>query len=505
VAEAFNGDMPYDEFVRQQVAGDVLRPDDPLAVVASGLLVLGPYDLTAYTDGSAMMRAAAREEEIEGLVGTVTQTFLGLTVNCARCHDHKFDPIPTREYYRIAAALSGTYHGDERESLSPAGKEAAAAERDRLTKEAAVLKDRLASAAVAEKEHLAGEIGRLEARARLLAGGPAHASNAKNPGVVHVLARGDFRAKGDAVAPGGIAALASFSPEWGVAQDAPEGERRKALAAWLADVRNPLTARVMANRVWSYHFGAGLVATPSDFGLNGGRPSHPELLDYLASSFASPTPGFSWSIKKLHKLILTSNAYKQASRPVPAGMKKDAENRLLWRQNPRRLEAEAVRDSVLAVSGELNPAIGGPGFRDWTVKSQGNNEIYTLVDSQGPEFNRRSLYRMVVRAGTLPLLDVFDCPDPSVATARRTATTTPLQALSLLNNAFMERNAAKWSERLKRETSDPAVQIQRAYRLAFGREASAEELRFGREFAAQHGLNQICLVLFNTNEFLYVD
>jgi hypothetical protein len=525
VVEALNSDLPYDEFVRQQVAGDVLHPDDPLAVIASGMLVMGPYDLTSYTTGTAMMRAAAREEELEGLVGTVTQTFLGLTVNCARCHDHKFDPIPAREYYRIAAALAGTYHGDGRESLSEAGKVSATAERDRITKEIAGLKERGADSTA--------EIGRLEARSRLLAGGPAHVSLPKDPGVVHILARGDFREKREVVAPGGIAALAGFSAEWGVKQDAPEPDRRKALAAWLTDPANPLTARVMVNRIWGYHFGAGLVQTPSDFGFNGGLPSHPELLDYLAASFAaegakegkrdgasparalsstlnpsvapSAPRGMRWSIKQLHRLILTSNTYKQASRPTPAGMKRDADNRLLWRQNPRRLEAEAVRDSVLAVSGELNPTFGGPGYRDWKVTSQGDNEIYNLVDSVGPEFNRRSLYRTVVRAGTLPLLDVFDCPDPSVATARRTATTTPLQALSLLNNAFTERNAAKWADRLKAADPDAGKQTMLAYRQAFGRAPDEEELGISRELITRHGLSHFCLVLLNTNEFLYVD
>jgi hypothetical protein len=246
----------------------------------------------------------------------------------------------------------------------------------------------------------------------------------------------------------------------------------------------------------------GLVPTPSDFGFNGGRPSHPELLDYLAGELVRG----GWKLKRLHRMMLLSSTYRQASRSVPTALKKDAENRLLWRMNPRRLDAEAVRDGVLAVSGELNTAIGGPGFRDWTVKSQGNNEIYTVFDAVGPEFNRRTLYRMVVRAGTSPLLDVLDCPDPSVATPRRTVTTTPLQALSLLNNAFMERNAEKWAERLRREAEkDVPGQIARAYRLAFGRDATSEEIQFGVRFAAQHGLNQFCLVLFNTNEFLYVD
>jgi hypothetical protein len=316
------------------------------------------------------------------------------------------------------------------------------------------------------------------------------------------MARGDFRQKREPVTPSGIAAVAGISADWGLKPEAPEGERRKALAAWVIDPKNPLTARVIANRLWTYHFGAGLVPTPSDFGFNGGRPSHPELLDWLASELARG----GWRLKRLHRLILLSATYRQASRPVAVARKKDVENRLLWRQNLRRLEAEALRDAVLSVSGEMDRTLGGPGFRDWTVKSQGNNEIYTVSDAVGPEFNRRALYRMVVRAGTLPLLDVLDCPDPSVATARRTVTTTPLQALSLLNSPFMERSAGKWAERLEREAPDDRPgQVRRAYRLAFGREATADEVRLGERFAAKHGLAQLCLVLLNANEFLYVD
>jgi hypothetical protein len=213
-----------------------------------------------------------------------------------------------------------------------------------------------------------------------------------------------------------------------------------------------------------------------------------------------------WSLKRIHRLILTSETYRQASRPRPEAIKNDAENRLLWRQNPRRLEAEPFRDAVLAVSGDLVRSIGGPGFRDWTVKSQGNNEIYTVIDEDRPEFKRRSLYRMVIRAGTHPLLDVLDCPDPSVATARRTATTTPLQALTLLNGGFMERSAARMARRLRSDAGEsPDAQVHLAYRLAFGRRPTAEEAQFAREFARKHGLDQLCLVLLNANEFVFVD
>jgi hypothetical protein len=273
-------------------------------------------------------------------------------------------------------------------------------------------------------------------------------------------------------------------------------------------------ARVIANRVWGYHVGAGFVITPNDFGFNGGRPSHPELLDWLASELAAPTenagepadaPARPWSIKHLHRLILLSAAYRQSSRQLAGAMQVDAENRLCWRRSPQRLEAEAVRDAVLAVSGALNPAFGGPGFRDYTTRASSMNQIYEVFDAVGPEFNRRSVYRTWIRTGTHPLLDVLDCPDPSVATPRRGVTTTPLQALSLLNNAFMERNAEAWAQRLASATSDVPGQVVEAYQQAFARVPTDDERTFGAGFIAEHGLAQFCLVLFNTNEFVYID
>jgi hypothetical protein len=506
VVEAFNSDLPYDDFVRWQVAGDVLRPDDPLAVVASGFLVAGPYDLTAYTDGTSDMRAAAREEELEGLVGTVCQTFLGLTANCARCHDHKFDPVSQREYYQIAAALRGTYHGDERESLSEAGRGDAAARIEALRSEMAALDEQAAPADERRRAELAAERSRKESLLRLLEGGAAHLSVPQEPGVCFVLARGDFRQPGESVSPAGAAALGTSAASWNLPPDAPEAERRRALALWIADEHNPLLARVIVNRLWGYHFGAGLVATPSDFGFQGGYPSHPELLDWLAAELVHPSEGAAWSLKHIQRLILHSAAYRQSSRAAPAALAVDADNRLIWRRPPQRLEAEAFRDAVLAVSGDLDRSLGGPGYRDWTVTSAGNNETYTVFDAIGPEFNRRTLYRTWLRTGTSPLLDVLDCPDPSVATPRRLSTATPLQALALLNNAFMERQAARFAERVQRETPDDATaQLRRAFELAFARLPADEEASQAEAFVAAHGLPQLCLVLLNTSEFLYVD
>lgn len=504
VVEALNADMPYDQFVRWQLAGDVLEPDDPLAVIASGFLALGPYDLTAYNNGLPEMRAFAREEELEGLVGTVCETFLGLTVHCARCHDHKFDPIRQTEFYQISAALGGTYQGKERDSTRPAARPIVDRRSAELRRELGALSES-SSLSPRERTALAARRSRLEAVARLLDAGPVHTTVPRQPGPWHVLARGDYRKPGITVAPRGLAAVVGVTPDWKLDEKAPEAERRKSLAAWITDPSNPLPARVLVNRLWGWHFGRGLVRTPNDFGFQGGLPSHPELLDWLAGQLAHPGEGPAWSLRRIQRLIVTSATYQQSSRGNPAAMKVDASNELLWRYAPQRLEAETFRDAVLAVSGELNREIGGKGFIDYTVKSAGDNENYTVFDAVGPEFNRRSLYRTVVRSGTSPLLDALDCPDPSVPTPRRSVTTTPLQALTLLNNKFVEHYAARFADSLKKEASDPAALVERAYARAFARPPTAQEVDFGRDYIAARGLAEYCLVLFNVNEFLFVD
>jgi mono/diheme cytochrome c family protein len=506
VVEAFNSDLPYDDFVRWQIAGDVLRPDDPLAVIASGFLAMGPYDLTAYNNGTQDMRAFAREEELEGLVATVGQTFLGLTVNCSRCHDHKFDPITQKEFYQLSAALGGTYQGAEREGLTEAGKPAAEGRIAALQAEIAQLAEREKNADARQKYELASQRSRLESVIKLLKGGPVHVTVPRQPPAWHILARGDFRQPGQVVSPRGIACVPGVTPDWRLSEDAPEAERRKALAEWIAGAGNPLTPRVIVNRLWGAYFGEGLVRTPSDFGFQGGLPSHPELLDWLAGQLANRADGRAWSLKRIQRLILTSATYRQSSHPATQGMQVDADNRLLWRQALKRLDAETFRDAVLAVSGELNLQIGGSGYRDFKVSSMGDNETYTVFDAIGPEFNRRSLYRTSVRSGTSPLLDTLDCPDPSVATPRRSATSTPLQALTLLNDVFIEHYAGKFAERLAKESPDNGpAQFRRAFALALSRPCTSDEAAYGEKFVAERGLAQFCIVLFNTNEFMFVE
>jgi Protein of unknown function (DUF1553)/Protein of unknown function (DUF1549)/Planctomycete cytochrome C len=466
VISAFNRDLPYDEFVRQQIAGDVLHPNDLEALIATGYHVCGTWDQVAHREGSSEMQKATRFDELEDLVSTLGQTFLGLTINCARCHDHKFDPISQKEYYQVAALLAGVNQEEMERSKIPLS-----ATRDQPG-----------------------------------FSGVGHVIIAQQPPPLAVLERGDYRKRGEVVSPAGIKALTGLSPNFGLSPDAPEARRREALARWLTDPHNPLTARVFVNRLWYHHFGQGLVESPSDFGYNGGRPSHPELLDYLAARFMDG----GWKVKDLHRLIVNSAAYRQESRVhADRAESVDADNRLLWRANRRRLEGEALRDAALAVSGSLNRRVGGPSFEDVKLNRKGANTNHEFTDPTG-EFsdavNRRTIYRLWARSGSHPMLETLDCPDPSVMAPRRTRTITPIQALSLSNNAFMEKCADKFAGRVRVEAGDDvARQVARAWLLAFARSPTERERRVAQSFAERRGLEQFCLALFNTNEFMFID
>jgi hypothetical protein len=258
----------------------------------------------------------------------------------------------------------------------------------------------------------------------------------------------------------------------------------------------------MVNRLWHYHFGVGIVDTPSDFGFNGARPSHPELLDWLADEFVKS----GYSIKHMQRLIVDSATYRQSSRYRPEPARRDAGNRWLWRKSPLRLEAEAVRDSILSVAGQLNDRPGGPGYQDFKVTIRGATHYYTPSDADDPNVYRRSIYRTWARSGRNALLDTLDCPDPSTTSPRRALTTTPLQALSMLNNAFVLRMADRFAERLKKDAGDDASkQIQRAYELALGRSPSDAEIAQFRPLVERNGLATFCRAIFNSNEFVYVD
>jgi hypothetical protein len=353
----------------------------------------------------------------------------------------------------------------------------------------------------AQRGRLLFELSRVESRRRLLAGGPAYAVNPAEPKVTHLLRRGDTRQPADVVAAGGVAAVCADKADFGLPPEAPEAQRRAKLAEWIAAPENPLTARVIVNRLWQYHFGVGLVETPNDFDFNASRPSHGDLLDWLAAELLRQN----WSLKKLHRQILLSAAYRRSATYQPGAARVDAANRLLWRKGPLRLEAETLRDAILSVAGQLNPVMGGPGYRDFRTFTN-NSQFYEVYDAEGFTFQRRSLYRTVIRSGTSPLLDAFDCPDPSTIAPARAVTTTPLQALALLNDSFVLRMADRFAERLRDESgADASAQIEHAYRLALSRAPEPEELTETKAFVTEHGMPAFCRVLFNSNEFLYID
>jgi hypothetical protein len=679
VIRALNQDLPFNRFLMEQVAGDLLAPGDPNVEVATGFLVAGPHDTVGNSNLAAMRQQ--RADDLDDIVNATASAFLGLTVNCARCHDHKFDPIQQLDYYRLAAIFNGVTHADR-----PVSTPQARADREKLTapleltiqaakKRLADLTEstqplRAAAEAALRARHrppvspfgaeeswapaparfvrfsaplsFPGGLDELELFAadgrnlapaarltvsstRIADGNPdayhprhlndgsfdkrwfpegpgpasitlelpspisvaklawstdrarafqgrfqqntvsnyqvelsldgqswkpvashqnrlphrqpdldrlitlealdatgrtaftaaeaqmqaaeaqlkqvlplplAYAGVFKQPAEpVYLLKGGSVMQRGDPVAPASLSTLphAPFT----VPLDAPEGEARLQFAHWLADARNPLTPRVIVNRLWHYHFGRGLVGTPSDFGYNGERPSHPALLDHLAQRLLA----HGWRLKPLHKEMLLSAAYQQSSTFNPAAARIDADARLLWRFPPQRLPAEAIRDAMLHIGGVLNSERGGPSFRlyKYTVD---NVATYFPLDHFGPDTYRRSVYAESARSISTELLTVFDCPDSSLPEPRRVSTTSPVQALSLLNHSFTLDMALAFEKRLA--ALPPDERIPQAFLLTYGRRPASEEVTKSQQLIAQHGFAHFARALFNTNEFLYV-
>lgn len=736
VIHALNADMPYDQFCRWQLAGDLIAPQDPDAVTATGYLVAGVHNTVL---GNDMMRAIARQDELEDVVGNVAQTFLGLTANCARCHDHKFDPISQQDYYKLTASLAGVSHGDRplpqpeilaaqtkvRSEIGRVSKALKAIEaparshlhaQQRVPLTAAVpepiaswdlrqgledqvgkmpldvvgkvsqqtdgyhfsgegylrsapldrpvvektlevwvrlddlaqqgggtislqsldgqffdaivfgereagewmagsnnfrrtrsfgglresdpddvicfaivyaadgtitgyrngavygspyqveetqdfaahagvvllgcrhepsggnrllrgtilkanLYDRSLSAdevnasAVSEEsglrlaevvaalapeeravhQRLSEQLANLNAEQRRLQETTeqrVYAAVAKEPQDTYLLRRGDVTLRGTLVSPGGIASVEGpgaidLSP------NAPEAERRRELAVWITNPENPLFARVIVNRLWHYHFGRGLVETPSDFGFNGGQPSHPELLDWLASELIAN--GF--RLKPIHRLIVMSSTYQQSSRPQVPGIERDVENRLLWRKQPMRMEGEVLRDSMLAVAGLLNREIGGKGFSDYKVIDVNNGTTYyEPFDPTDKSSQRRSIYRFLPRGGNQGLLDAFDCPDSATSAPRRNQTTTPLQALELWNSPFTFRVADHLATEVKATAKlDKGRQVELMYESVLQRKPLPQEQTAGEKLLEKHTLRLLGRALLSSNEFLTIE
>jgi hypothetical protein len=542
VIRAFNSDKPYDRFLQEQIAGDELvdywavhltakeLPTEVIeALIATGFLRCASD--TSRPDFVNIKNAPGYYfQTLDDTVKIVASSTMGLTVQCAKCHSHKYDPIPQTDYYRLQAIFMSGYRPGQwipqvqrkLHEASAVQEKAAADHNAKIDALLAPLKKEQAELKKMEKEpkakerlpKLAEEIKALEVTKRTL---PEIRAFYDLPGDVktHLLKRGDYLQPGREVQPGVLRVLAnakSFTvPDR--PKDAKSSGRRLAFAKWLTDPQHPLTARVLVNRLWLHHFGVGLVATPDNFGRSGTPPSHPELLDWLACEFSSTS---NWSIKRMQKLIVASATYKQASAYQPALHAKakqvDPDNRLLWRQRLRRLEGEAIRDAVLAVSGTLDTQQFGPPVP--MVRSP-DGEVNTPNDPNG---NRRSIYLQVRRSQPLTFLQLFDQPVIETNCIRRSVSTVASQALTLLNSDFMTHSAAVFGDRVLREqAADPASRV---LLLAFGRPPTENERGLFAAFldqqtqqhskaqpaeARRRAVTDLCHMLLSANEFAYVD
>ena len=559
VVDAFNNDKRYDDFIREQIAGDEIAPNSAAAHVATGFLRM-------VLDNN-VKDERTRMDELDDNVATTAQTFLGMTVQCARCHNHKFDPIPQKDYYQMQAVFFSTVgvdyplvpqsvvaaHKAENASIAERQEplkariaelekprrdalfetkldslpayyreawETPSAERtegQRLNTrqvealfEQIELDDILALMSAGERqehEDLQLQIAVLEDKrpapyptARTITedgrqalpsyflhrGNPDSKGSRMDGGVLIVAANGEFRIP---------APPESAATSW----------RRKHFADWIASGDNPLTARVMVNRIWQHHFGEGIVRSPSNFGKTGVAPSHPELLDWLAVEFVES----GWSVKHMHRLMLKSEAYRMADRDIPANLEKDRENRFFWRQTRNRLEAEAIRDQILAVAGTLDRKRGGPAVRpyiDPKLFQSSTDRTWPGKTVGDPETWRRSLYVFSKRSIRYPMFEAFDQPDMVASCSRRTRSTVAPQALLMMNNADVLLQAKYFAQRVMLEAGhEPEARIDRAFELALARLPSATEKRAALDFVAAvpTGLVDLCQTLFNLNEFVY--
>jgi hypothetical protein len=556
VIDSLNSDKPYDEFVREQLAGDELDRVTPEGVIATGYYRLGIWDDEPADPAQALY------DELDDIASTTGQVFLGLTVGCARCHDHKIDPFPQKDYYRLLAFFRGirSYGVRSPESVADAslrtldlpvrdeGGRRLRAEHARreaeVAREMKKIEDQVRpSLSGVEKEefqydsnrvrilkaHVPGKVSRetfrrylslrrQRDRLRRAPGALPQALCVKEVGPearpTFVLPRGNPHARGEKVEPGFPSVLTSKAPS--LPKPDPKRKtsgRRRVLAEWVASADNPLTARVMVNRLWQYHFGRGIVRSSSNFGYQGTPPTHPELLDWLAGEFVRR----GWSLKAMHRLMVTSGAYRMASRGDAKALAQDPENDLFWRFNTRRLAAEEVRDSILAACGNLNRAtVGGPSVYPVIPK-----EVLAGQSMPGAGWKtsvaedraRRSVYIHLKRSLAVPLLASFDAPDPDATCPVRFTTTQPTQALGLLNSDFLHEQARVFAESLGKEPGVEA-RVRKALGRVLQRAPSAAEVGRGAKLVREleddgmrpaEALRCFCLLALNLNEFLYLD
>ena len=524
VIDAFNRDIPYDRFITEQLAGDEIPCATKTSKIATGIYRLG------LIDDEPADPVTDRFDQLDDMIKTVGTTFLGLTIHCARCHEHKFDPISQTDYYRMLAFFTPgkKYRRGDDGSISVGtaseSEEARIAELNRaVDKQAEAIRARLATEKPTDalRQVLEQRIRDLDASRPTIPGmvlGFTDASMTAEP--TKLLVRGDAHKPGQEVSPGFLKILDPAQPA--IAPAAKTTGRRLTLARWMTRPDNPLTARVMVNRIWMHHFGRGLVNTPSDFGAMGEEPTNPALLDWLASEFVAR----GWSVKEMHRLILTSQAYRRADTSVPAVVRADPDNATFSRRPPRRLEAEPIRDSVLAISGRLNLTMGGESVRppiDRAVLAGQSRPGSGWVVSDPIASNRRSVYIYVKRTLLVPELESLDLADVNDPCPRRPITTTAPQALTMLNSAFYHEQAGHFAERLRREVGDDTgKQVDRAFALAFNRKPTDAERVAAMEFLSREAaliagrpdeasrkvddaLKALCLVILNANETVTVD
>ena len=476
VINAFNSDMSYTQFVAEQLAGDEVPNRTEQSVVATGMIRAGTWNDEPNDPNDYLYT------RLEDMVHTTTSAFLGLTVKCARCHEHKFDPIPQNDYYRIASFFWAGHMGQANQG-GPTTKA--------LGYEAYGWTDK-----------------------------------SSNPPPIRLLLNGERHKPGPEIAPGFLSAVNALDKP--LAPPPPGSkttQRRLQFARWITNEQNPLTARVMVNRLWLQHFGQGLVRSPNNFGFKGELPTHPGLLDWLASEFMRPTvdAGPAWTLKRIHKLIMTSSTYRQRSvHPHETQYsQRDFLNRNLWKFNRRRISSESLRDAMLAVGGRLNMRMGGPSFYPGMSAEalEGlSRKAGDWKSSPADERSRRSIYMMTKRSRLLPLMTTFDFSDTTASCGQRDVTTVAPQALALLNNQFTHAQSEALAKRLAGHAAGTVEQVKLAWQLAFGRNPSDGELgqaenhlheqrqHFdGRNNPGHLALASLCHVLLNCNEFIYVD